>query len=423
MNGKSLLMLYLRFIFKAEIMRKFIFTAFLLILYITIQLSAQEASKWRGPEGNGIYPDKGLLKQWPQNGPEIIWTFDDLGQGFSSPVIANGNIFISTMLDNTGYIYKLSLNGKLIWKATYAPEFTESYPGTRASVTVAGDLLYILSGLGKLVCMNSSDGKVKWTKDLFKDFDGKNITWGLNETVVVDGDKLYCTPGGKKQNMVALNRQTGNLIWSSPGKGEKSGYCTPLLIKLPTRSLLVTHTESSIIGVDASNGKFLWSYPHPNQYSVHPNTPIYKDGLLFCHSGYGQGGVMLKLSSDGSSVEKLWTVKSFDSRIGASVLVGGYLYGSGDTDRSWQCLEWISGKKMYSSTAIAKGAVIYADGLLYCYSERGELAIVKADPAGFNVISKTQVTKGSEQHWAHPVINDGVLYVHHGSSLIAYKIK
>jgi len=394
-----------------------------LIILISGNVFAQVATKWRGPLGNGVYPDQGLLKQWPEAGPEILWSYDALGRGHSSAVISDSFIYQSTMFNDEGYILKLNMDGKLVWKVPYGIEFTESYPGSRGSVTVAGNLLYMLSGMGKLVCMNVSDGRIRWSKDLFKDFDGDNITWGLNETVLVDGDVVYCTPGGRKHNVIALNRKTGELIWASPGKGEKSAYCTPLLIKLSSRSLLVTHTESHIIGVDASNGKLLWSYPHPNQYSVHANTPIYHDGLLFCHSGYGQGAVMLKLSSDGASVEKLWVVKSFDSRIGASVLVDGYLYGSGDKDRSWQCLEWKTGKQMYSSTALAKGVVIYADDLLFCYSERGELAIAKADPSGFNVISMTRVTLGSEQHWAHPVIHDGVLYVHHGSSLIAYKIK
>jgi outer membrane protein assembly factor BamB len=403
--------------------KKNILTAFLLFQIILFRTPGQEPTKWRGPSADGIYPEKGLLKQWPQEGPQVLWTYEGLGQGFSSPVISGGNIFIPTMINNTGYIFKLNLDGKLIWKVAYGPEFTESYPGSRGSVTIAGDMFYMLSGLGKLVCMNVSDGKLRWSKDLFKDFDGKNITWGLNETVLVDGNKLYCTPGGKKNNVIALNRLSGELLWTSPGIGEKSAYCTPLLLKLSGRSLLITHSESNIIGIDASSGKFLWSYPHPNEWSVHANTPIYKDGSVFCFSGWGQGAVMLKLSSNGNSVEKKWISKSFDNRIGGAVLINGYLYGSGDKDRSWQCLEWTSGKKMYSSTAIGQGVVIFADGMLYCYSEMGELALVKADPSGFNVISKTRVTKGSEQHWAHPVIKDGTLFVHHGNVLLAYKIK
>lgn len=400
-----------------------ILISIIFVLFNVQYLFSQEPTRWRGPEANGNYPDKGLLKQWPQDGPEILWSFEELGQGHSSPSISGGYIYIPTMFQDKGYIFKLNMDGKLIWKVEYGTEFTESYPGARASATIAGDLLYILSGMGKLVCMNTADGKVVWNKDVFRDFDGLNIRWGLNETLVVDGDILYCTPGGKKYNIIALNRMTGELIWASPGVGEKSAYTTPLLIKFPSRTLLVTHSESHILGIDSSNGKVLWNYPWPNEYSVHANTPLYHNNMLFCFSGYGQGAIMFELKNDGLGFTKKWESKSFDSRIGGAVLVNGYIYGSGDTDRSWQCLDWNSGKRMYSSTEIAKGVVIYADGMLYLYSERGELALVKAEPSGFNVISKTRVSKGSGQHWPHPVIHEGILYIHRGSALIAYKIK
>jgi outer membrane protein assembly factor BamB len=271
--------------------------------------------------------------------------------------------------------------------------------------------------------MDSKNGDVKWKKDVFNDFDGKNIQWGVTETVLVDGDIVYVTPGGNKNNVVALNRFNGNLIWSSPAVGNLSAYCTPLLVELPSRKLLVTHTADNIIGVDAKTGKFLWSYPHTNRWQVHPNTPIYFEGGLFCFSGYGQGGVKLNLSADGSSVEKAWFSENLDNRIGGMVMVNGYIYGSGDNHREWRCVDWKTGTEKYASKDITKGTVIYADGMLYLYSERGELVLVKANPNTFEVVSQTKVELGSAQHWAHPVINDGKLFVRHGNVLIAYKIK
>ncbi|MCB0584327.1 MAG: PQQ-like beta-propeller repeat protein, partial [Phaeodactylibacter sp.] len=244
-----------------------------------------EASRWRGPNGNGIYPETGLMKTWAASGPEIAWTFEGLGEGYSSPTIANGMVFVTGMEGETGYVYALSKNGKLLWKAPYGPEFASSYPGARSAVTVAGDLLYMLSGEGRLVCMIAEDGTKKWSKDLFRDFDGRNIRWGVTETVVVDGEKVFCTPGGAKNNVIALNRYSGELLWSSPGKGDISAYCTPLLIKLPGRKLLVTMTANNILGLDADSGKLLWSHPQTNQYSVHANTPIYQNGAVFCFSG------------------------------------------------------------------------------------------------------------------------------------------
>jgi len=393
-------------------------------LFITCTfINAQTPTKWRGANGNGVYNETGLLKKWPANGPEIIWHFDDLGQGHSSPAIANGLIYVSGMVESTGYIYALTPDGKLKWKAAYATEFSESYPGSRSTPTIAGDLLYIYSGLGVLTCMDANNGYVKWKKDVFKDFDGQNIRWGVAETVVGDGGLVYVTPGGKKNNVVALNRTNGDLVWSSPGKGELSAYCTPLLIGLPARKLLVTMTAENIIGLDASTGKMLWSHPQTNRYQVHANTPVYHDGGLFCFSGYGQGGVKLELSADGSSVTKAWFSDKLDSRMGGMVQVNGFLYGSGDNNREWRCVDWKTGAEKYADKTIGKGVVIYADGMLYCYSDKGELALVEANPTGFKLLSQTKVELGSEQHWSHPVIDNGRLYLRHGNAIIAYKIK
>ena len=403
------------------ILRTIILHSILLLCYSFVW--AQTPSKWRGPNGNGVYNETGLLKKWPAGGPQIIWYFDKLGTGHSSPVIDNNLIYLSGMEGTTGYIYVLTTDGKLKWKAPYGTEFSESYPGARSTPVIAGDLLYMYSGLGELVCMSTADGKIKWKKNILKEFDAENIRWGVTETVVVDGDIVYVTPGGKKNNVVALNRKTGSLVWSSPAKGTLSAYCTPLLINLPARKLLVTMVEGNIIGLDAANGKMLWSHPHTNKYEIHPNTPIYHDGGLFCFSGYGQGGVKLELSPDGSNVKKAWFSEKLDSRMGAMVLVNGYLYGSGDTGREWRCVDWKTGAEKYADKTIAKGTVVYADGMLYCYSERGELALVEATPAGFKIAGQTKVELGTDQHWAHPVIGDGKLYIRHGNTLIAYKIK
>jgi outer membrane protein assembly factor BamB len=377
---------------------------------------------WRGPDGNGIYPGKQLLKKWPEAGPQLSWTFDNLGIGYSSPAIVGNQIFLTGMEGETGYVYALSKDGKLLWKSPYGEEFSTSYPGSRSSPSVTGELLYMLSGQGRLVCMHTASGKIRWSRDLFRDFDGRNIQWGMTETVVVDGDRVYCTPGGRQNNLIALNRFDGTLIWSSPGKGDISAHCTPALIQLPTRKLLVTMTANNILGVDADNGKLLWSHPQTNRYSIHANTPIYHQGAVFCFSGYGKGGVKLDLNADGSKITKAWYNKTLNSRIGGAVLVDGYIYGSGDSNREWQCIDWKTGDQKYTTREIGNGVIIYADGLQYWYSDRGELALVKAHPDRFEIISQTRVTLGSGQHWAHPVIGDGHLYVRHGDTLIAYKI-
>lgn len=399
------------------------FAIFLLLLCSAPSFSQSPLTKWRGPQGNGIYPDQNLLETWPENGPEISWTFDKLGVGYSSPVFAHDRIFINGMEGETGYVYALSEAGVLLWKAPYGPEYSTSYPGARSSVTIAGDELYVLSGHGRLVCLRVDNGKENWSMELFRRFDGRNIQWGLNETVVVDGDIVYCTPGGRKNNVVALNRHTGELIWSSPGKSTESAYCTPLLIDLPARKLLVTMMAGHILGLDAATGQLLWTHPQTNRYDVHANTPIYHDGAVYCFSGYGKGGVKLQLNEDGSSASKAWFNPTMNSRMGGAVLVDGHIYGSGDSDREWQCIDWETGKQKYTSREVGNGAVIYADEHLYCYSERGELALLKPLGDRFEVAGKIRVQLGSGQHWAHPVINNGRLFVRHGNALIAYDVR
>jgi len=394
----------------------------ILVLFIKISCFAQVATQWRGVNSSGIYSVEKLMSQWPAEGPRVIWSSDKLGQGYSSPAFANNRIYVNGMDNGQSVLYILDMNGKEIQQIKYGKEFDASYPGCRSTPTIVGDLAYLLTGHGVLTCLNLKTGKPAWQKDLINDFGGSNITWGYTESILVDGDKLFCTPGGKTNNVMALSRMTGATLWSCPGLGEVSAYCTPLLVKLPSRQLLVTHTSGHVIGVDASTGKLLWNSVHPNQWAVHPNTPIYHDGGLFVFSGYGQGGEKLKLSEDGSSVTKEWDIKSFDSRMGGAVLIDGYLFGSGDSDRSWQCIEWKTGKRYYGSTDAAKGVVIAANNKLIGYSEKGELFLADAVPFSFKINSKTKVSIGTEQHWAHPVIHNNVLYVRHGNALIAYTI-
>lgn len=382
--------------------------------------NAQEATAWRNGT-DGIYPATGLLDKWPADGPEILWTFEELGQGHSSPVVADDHIYTTGMKDGTGYIFKLDMEGNLVYNTAYGPEYTESFFGPRGTPVVVGDRIYQMTGYGKLLCMSEANGDIIWQLDMVNDLGGDTIRWGYNETPVVDGKVIYATPGGKN-SVVAIDRTDGKILWSCPGKNELSAYCTPLLFMHNGRKILATHTESHLLGMDAKTGELLWAHKHPNQWSVHANTPIYHDGGLFFFSGYGQGGGKLDLSDDGSSVKLAWKTL-LDSRMGGAVLIDGYIYGSGDNNRDWRCIDWKTGKDQWTNSELGKGVTIAADGKLFGYSDRGELALINVNPEKFDLVSEIRVTKGSEQHWSHPIIHDGVLYLRHGKALIAYKVK
>ena len=396
---------------------------FLVLMCVTLSLSAQNTNvQWRN-DRTGVYNEKGLLKSWDPKGPELLWHYDGLNEGHSSVAIDANKIYITGMTKDIGYLYVFDLNGKLLNKKEYGKEWAESYNGSRGTVTINDGKVYIISGKGYLICLNQNTLDVVWKKDVQKDFGGKNIRWGINESPLIVNEKIILTPGGKEHNVVALNKNNGSLIWSCVGEGDLSAYCSPLYIGDQEVPQIVTMTANHILGIDISNGKKLWSYENTNKWSVHANTPIYGDNMILCTSGYGKGSTMLRLKNGGRSVEVAWILTDIDSRIGAMVKIGDYVYGSGDNHKYWFCVDWKTGTIKYKDNSLPTGVTIAADGMLYCYSDRGDMALVKATPEKFDIVSKFMITLGTDQHWAHPVIYQGVLYVRHGNTLMAYKIK
>ena len=394
----------------------------LLLLISNLQIFSQEISQWRGQNRDGIYQETGLLKQWPAQGPKLLWHFDKLGDGHASAAVIKNGVYTAGTSGSNGFVIAFDHSGKTKWKTEYGKEWMESWEGVRTTPLLVGDKLFIMSGYGLVVCMDANKGTILWKADLHTDYDGKNIQWGVTENLLVDGDKLICTPGGKDANVIALNKNTGKLIWKSKGAGEKSAYCSPALIKHGGKKIVVTQTASHILGIDVSNGKLLWKHHQPNKYSVHANTPLYNNGQLYCVSGYGQGSVMLKLSKDGNSVSELWRSKTHDNRMGGFVLYKGKIYGSGDKSRTWVCLDWKTGKELFTEKILKNGNIILADNMLYCYGDGGNVALVEPRADKFNVVSKFKVPYGEKQHWAHLVIADKKLYVRHGTSLMVYSI-
>jgi outer membrane protein assembly factor BamB len=401
-------------------MTRSILTILFAILYISI--SAQDVAQWRGPNRNGIYNETGLMKVWPDGGPKMLWHLDGLGEGHTSAAVTSSGIYITGMIEGKGYIFAVDNNGNLRWKKEYGPEWTESHFGVRSTPLVIKDKLYFMSSFGTIFCLNTSNGQVIWTVDTFKDYGGRNITWGVTENLLFDGDVLYCTPGGRDASIIAINRNTGKLIWKCKGKAEKSAYCSPVMINLPKRKVLVTMMETSIQGIDAATGTMLWSFRHSTDPFVSPNVPVYIDGYLYCTSGYGLGGVMLKMAPDGSSVTEVWKNSFLDPKIGGVVVLNGRIYGGGDRNRKLFCVDWKTGKEIYSLPQLAPCNIIADDGLLYIYRESGVVSLVEPKTDSFNIISTFQVPLGAGTHWAHLVINNKKLYVRHGASLMVYDI-
>jgi outer membrane protein assembly factor BamB len=391
---------------------------------------ALEKSDWRGPNRDGIYLEENLMKQWPEEGPELLWSFEGLGFGHSSVAVANNKVYVTGIKDtvsSVGTLFTFSLNGELLWEKDYGKDFSLNFHGTRSTPVIVDTLIYIESGMGAIYCLNAESGKEVWSVDFSEDFGIDSvILFGYSESVLIDGNVLYCVPGSKVNNVVALNRMTGEKIWNSNGFEEPATYNSPILVNHNGQRLLVAMTASSILGIDADSGEMYWRVQQTQQNKIHANTPLYFDGKIVVSSAgrdSTSGLVQLKLAEDGKSAEVAWRNKKYINLMGGMVRIDTCLYGSAYLKNDWQVINWNTGEMLVQNKELGGGSIIYADGMFYCYAERdGEVALVKASPESFEVISKFSVPLGTKEHWARLVIDDGVMYVRHGDALMAYKI-
>jgi len=390
-----------------------------------------EIYEWRGPDRNGIYLDRDLLKQWPEAGPALVWEYEGVGNGYGSPVFTPDKMYITGEKDSLAWLFAFDLSGKLIWKRDYGKEWVASFNGSRCAPTIAGNLVYATSGLGNIYCFDCHSGEKKWSVDMINDLHGQYPLYGISEAVAIDGDRVFCTPGGRDTNVVALNRHTGKILWINKGHGERPGYNQPRVIHLRKRNVLVTITAYEMLGLDTKTGELLWAHEMDNVPvadrklglgDTHANTVLFEKGCLYYAEGDGNCGMKFQLSSDGSTIREIWRNKAFDSYMGGIVKVGDYLYGSTMASPGFMSISAETGETG-KELKIASGAVIAADSMLYYYNFRGEMMLISADPPGMEVVSKFRITKGAKEHFAHPVIHDGKLYVRHGNVLQAFQIK
>ncbi len=401
---------------------KNLFFCIVVMILTFVNSNAQEVLQWRGIDRKGVYNEKGLLKVWPESGPNLLWEYDDLGNGYGSPAITSKNIFILGETDSVTYLFAFELSGKLLWKSKVGKEWTLNYPGSHTTPTVVGDLVYVTTGFGSLACFETMNGNLKWSLDLLKDFHGRLPRFGYSESALVDGDNVFYSPGGKDTNTVSLNRFTGKINWICKGMSEEPAYCSPLLITLLQRKILVTFSMHSLLGIDTKDGKLLWSHKQVGEGDVHVNTPLFEDGYIYYIAGNGNGSVKLKLSDDGTSITEVWKNASCDNIMGAFIKVGNYIYSSGYEIRNYKTLDATTGQ-VVDSTKFDRGTINYADGLLYLYNEKGQVGLFKPNGPKMDLISTFKITKGTKAHYAHPVINKGILYIRRGNSLMAYNIK
>lgn len=406
----------------------------LLFSFNVLYLHATDWPQWRGTNRDGKSTETGLLKSWPYKGPELLWKVHGLGMGYSSPSIARETIYITGISnDKMEFVTALDLDGKIKWRRIYGPAWEKTYTDARTTPTVENDQLYVISGQGQIVCLKTMPGNEEWAVDGLTEFSGQPGYWGYAESPLIVGERVIFVPGGDKTTVVALNKFSGKTVWTSKSIGDKSAYVSPILIQYHGKQQIVCVTGKYILGVNPDNGHIDWTYDYEQHYNhecgsdKNTNSPIFQDGCLYVTSGYDHGGVKLKLSDTLDSVSLLWMDRTLDVHHGGVVLVDGYLYGSNWITMSrgnWAAISWETGETAFEKKWRSKGAIIYADGMLYCQEDRcGKIALVKAAPDDFSVISAFSVPSIVGLPFAHPVICDGRLYLRRGATLFAYNIR
>lgn len=403
---------------------------FFITLILAITLQAQDA-QWRGPDRNGIYPDTGLMEVWPEEGPEILLMIDSLPSGYSTPMVYEDRIYITGRRDTLDLISCLSMQGELLWETIYGEAWMVNFTETRNSPVIEDHRIYITSGRGEVSCIDTGTGEILWSKDTHKEHKAGFHRWGMAESILLTEDAVVSSPVGETTALVALDKNSGDLLWKTDKVSGVRSYVSPLLIEHNGQKLILGTTSEDLIGVDPSNGEVFWKFDIVTDLTdrgrrISTNTPLYSDGNIFVSSGYDDDALMLSLSDDARSVSLKWKNDVLDSHHGGMVLVDGYIYGSNwlnNGNGNWVCLDWETGEVMYEEKWNNKGSIIYADGKLYVYEEKmGNVGLVKPTPEGFKVISSFMVEAGRGPHWAHPAIYDGKLFLRHHDVLMVFDI-
>ena len=405
------------------------------LLMINQSLS-QVHSQWRGNDRNGNYYEENLLDAWPEDGPQLLWTVQVVGQGYSSASVAGDAIYLTGLIDSVEYVSAYDLHGNLLWESELGPGFNANFNASRSTPLVVDNKVYALSGKGHIACFDRLSGENIWQEDAYTKFEGEQDIWGVVESLLYHDGKIFYTPCGDRTTMVALDANNGGTIWESVSFRDSSAYVSPILINYKGREMIIGVTSNYIFSLHPEDGTIIWRKTYsdifpPTGHIDFPiqntNSPLYHDGQIYVTSGYDHVGVMFRLNEDGSEAELIWTDSTLDVHHGGVVLVDGYIYGANwlnNGNGNWCCIDWNTGETKYEHKWVNKGSIIAANNRLICYEERmGNIALVEASPEKFNIISQFRpIEERGWHHWSHLVIKEGTMYLRYKDELRAYKI-
>lgn len=403
-------------------------TTFLMALAFASVTQAEDWPQWRGPERTGISKETGLLQVWPTDGPALRWKATDIGTGYSSPSVVHGRVYLQTTHDNDEFALALDeKTGAKVWEVPIGKVGKNrgpQYPGTRSTPTVDGDRMFCLASDGDLSCLDIAKGDLKWKKHLRQDFGGEDGAWAFSESVLIDGEVLVCTPGGKTASLAAMNKHTGETIWTStvPGGGNAEYASIMIVDKSPVKQY-VTFLRNGLVGVEATAGKFLWIYNKTIDQGANILTPIVAGDRVFsAGSRTGGGLVQLKAEGNGVTSDQIYFAKKVAPGIGGAVLLDGNLYGT--SAQAMFCVNFNTGEEKWTDRAVGPASLCYADGRLYVRGHSsGDVALVEPSASGYKEQGRIkQLDRSKTQAWPHPVVANGGLYLRDQEVLLCYEV-
>lgn len=395
----------------------------IICLFVFTQVSGQ-ISQFGGPNRNGKYDETGLLDQWPAEGPGLVATISGIGDGYGSPSINEKGIYIAGMIDSTGYVFHFDHNYQLKWKTQIGKEFSFKYLGSRGTPTVEGNRLYYVASFGDAVCLDATTGEKIWHVNIQAEYNGPEIKWGYTESPLIYKEKIFFTPGGKKNNFIALNKTDGKLIWSLDLDSTVNSFCSPVIINHRGKDLILLNSSNYILLIDPNNGDIIIKHPLTDSHYNHAIAPRYKDGKLFYSSGYDEGAVLFRISEGNSKLDTIYVNRDLDCKLSGMIMFDGTVFGTSDQRKQWVGVDFETGKTLFTSRALKPGSLIQADNKFYLYSDIGEVALAVPSKNGFEIISKFQIPVGKAVYaFSHPVIHKGILFIRYNNDLWLYKVK
>ena len=310
------------------------FTGALIVLALAATIaSGQEWTQWRGPERDGSVSGKNVPAAWPES-LKKSWRIE-IGEGYSSPVVAGGRVFVHGRRDPEEIVESINLaDGKVIWQQKYQSEFkknqyaVEMAKGPHATPLVVGNRLFTLGVTGILNAWDTATGKQLWTRDFSKAIDTSKLFCGTAASPLLVDGRLIVQIGSDIHGgqILALNPATGATEWEWRGLGP--GYASPVVIETGGAKQIVAMTEGSIVGVEGKTGNELWSVPFPDEWHENITTPLWT-GTHLIVSGTRQGTHAYTLKQIGGKWEasESWKNPDIAMYMSSPVFGDGLIYG------------------------------------------------------------------------------------------------